>query len=99
MTSTYIIILVNTIVVLYPKSILPKICGKPSRNQILKTHQQLCNYATLIATSIGDGHHGYLALYNNLNNYRVSTGIPVVAPHNPGKFSPKIPENLMETQI
>ena len=68
--------------------ILPKIVKEPTRESPIKIHRLISGNAVSVASNLGGGRHGYLALTMASEEYLDQTGYEFVSPHNPANYPP-----------
>ena len=64
--------------------ILPNIFGEPTRESIIDIDQLISGNTTSVASNLGGGWHGHLALTMTMEDYLDQTGHVFVPPHNHG---------------
>ena len=63
--------------------ILLKIGGDPTREALIELHQLISGNAASVASNIGGGRHGHLALTMTKEDYLAQTYYAFVPPYNP----------------
>eukprot|EP00957_Ditylum_brightwellii_P002747 211192-Ditylum_brightwellii.AAC.1 len=80
-----VIPLVTNLTERFPQQFIPKISGKLSYSSVKEIHNLLMENAATVATTLGGGNHGHLALVMNPAWYlTLSGGAPFVLPRNLG---------------
>ena len=62
--------------------ILPKTVGEPTRESLIKIHPLISESGASVASNLGEGWHGHLALTMTAEEYLSQTGHVFVPPHN-----------------
>ena len=68
--------------------ILPKIRGEPTRGALIDLHRLVSVNAASVASNLGVGRHGHLALTIKSEEYTAQTGYAFFPLHNPGNYPP-----------
>ena len=66
--------------------IFTKNYGEPTRAVLIEIHQFISGNAASVASNLGGGRHGHLALTMTAKYYRAQSGFAFVLPHNPGNY-------------
>ena len=66
--------------------ILPKIDGELTIEGLIDLHQLIRGNAAYVASNLGGGQHGHLALTMTAKEYRAQTRFVLLLPHNPGDY-------------
>ena len=73
-----------------PTPILPKICGEPTREDLIEIHRLISGNAASVESNLGGGRHGHLAPKMTTKEYMEQTGFAFVPPHNPCDYPQSI---------
>ena len=68
----------------FPTSIIPNIGGETTREALIYLHQLVRANTASVASNLGEGHHGHLALQIPGKEYTAQMGYTFVPPQNPG---------------
>ena len=74
----------------FPKTILWKIGGEPTREALIDLHQLISGNTAYVASKIGGGRNRHLVLAMTSEEYTSQMGYALVPPHNPGDYLPKM---------
>ena len=72
----------------FPTAILPNISGYPLSEALIEVHWFISGNVAPVASNLGGGRHGHLAIKMTADDYMVHTGYTFVQPHNPGDYPP-----------
>ena len=82
----------------FPTPILPKIDGEPTREGLIDLNLLVSGNAASVASNLGGGRHGHLALTMKAKYYRSQTLFAFFLPHNPDDY-PQIMGNTQEQAL
>ena len=82
----WVTISVKGVVTDLPTPTLPKIGGEPTRGGLIEIHRLISGNEASVASNLGGGQHGHLALTMTAKEYMENTGLVFVPPHNPGDY-------------
>ena len=71
-------------------SILPNIYGETTRESLIEIHRLISGNSVSVASDIGGGRHGHLAITMTAEDYLAQTGCTFGPPHNPGDYPPEM---------
>ena len=70
----------------FPSTILPKIGGETTREVLINLHRLVSGNMASVASNLGGGRHGCLAMTMTAEEYKTHTGFAFVPPHDPGNY-------------
>eukprot|EP00957_Ditylum_brightwellii_P138006 10521600-Ditylum_brightwellii.AAC.1 len=78
----------------FPSTIIPRINGEPTYQQLYEVHRMLIKNASSVKATFGSGLHGHLGLVITPAQYLQVTGNNFALPANPGP-TPVMPRQFM----